>query len=83
MGGAAARRSMRHGDVCHRQQLPRFESLKTEGMDVCHSCTPALANRSHPFHCGARTYRLYRTAACADLSQTYKDRTYKGRHRDR
>ena len=29
---------------------------------------PALVNRSDPSHCGARAYRLYRTAACADLS---------------
>ena len=35
--GAHRARGMRHGDVCHRQQLPRFESLKTEGMDVCHT----------------------------------------------
>src|SRR5208337_2097678 len=29
---------------------------------------PALVNRSDPSHCGAQAYRLYRTAACADLS---------------
>ena len=62
---------MRHGYVYvrRRQQLPCFETLKTEGMDVFHACTSRARRpvRSDPFPRGTRTHRFYRTAAYADL----------------